>query len=101
VVSVDLDDTSNCPLGRVCEGCGKSSRRRRVWTVGSQVGIGCKTLCGPCARGGPQSTSAGAAVLAVMEHCEHLGITGDEMAVLMDAEEVQSNRQPGRGRRKR
>lgn len=102
-MSVDLDDTSNCPVGRVCEVCGKPGLDPRVWTFGSQVGIGCKTLCGRCGNDGPGpvSMSPVAAVMAAMAHCEHLGITVDEMAVLMDAEEAQFDQQFGRGRRTR
>lgn len=101
MVNVDLDDVSNCPVARVCEACGKAGRNRRVRTVGSQVGIGCITLCAQCGKDNPPPMPVVTAVTAVMEHCEHLGITVDEMAALVDAEEAQSDEQYGKGRRKR
>ncbi|MBC3191669.1 hypothetical protein H7X46_11415 [Pseudonocardia sp. C8] len=46
------------------------------------VGVLCATLCGTCAETEhlPAFGSWMAAVAAVIEHCEHLGVTVDEAA---------------------
>lgn len=85
-MSVDLSDTTNCPLGEVCAGCRLPVPDRRVWTANSQVGVVCLTLCDTCQVFGAPAMGLPDAVRAVIRHCEHLGVTVDEMAALIEAE---------------
>jgi hypothetical protein len=85
-MAVDLGDTSNCPTAEVCAVCRNPVPDRRVWTADSQVGVMCLTLCDACQILGPPRMGIPDAVRAVMRHCEHLGVTIDEMAALIEAE---------------
>lgn len=81
---MDLDDTSNCPVGFRCESCGGTGEIK-VSTASTAVGVLCLSLCPPCSS----STVAppvpvGTAVRLVIQHCFHLGIDADEMAAAMD-----------------
>jgi hypothetical protein len=53
----------------------------------SQVGVMCLTMCDACQVFGPPSMSLAQAVRRVMDHCEHLGVTVDEMAAALEAEQ--------------
>lgn len=82
-MSVDLDDTTNCPPAVACEVCG-SAHGLRVVTVETIVGVYCVTLCAADrVRPVANKTSATQAVHRALDHCEHLGIDADEMARLM------------------
>ena len=51
--AVDLDDTSNCPVGHRCESCGVERDDLAVSTAEfGRLGIGCLTLCPRCAGSG-------------------------------------------------
>jgi len=89
---LDLDDTSRCPLGEVCAGCGLPVPDRRVWTARGFGGVMCLTLCGSCQVFGAPRMSTLDSVRAVVAHCGHLGITLDEMGELLDAESDQEGR---------
>jgi hypothetical protein len=84
---VDIDDRLNCPGQDRCEACGSTSYLE-VCTVGSQVGVYCATFCATCINTGRTSASASVSqvIERVLEHCEHLGITVDEMAAALDRE---------------
>jgi hypothetical protein len=87
VVSVDLFDTSDCPTGRECAGCGRARGALRLSTLDTPVGVLCLTFCRDCRKDERlPSMSWPQAVYAVWEHCDHLGITADEMAELVEAE---------------
>jgi hypothetical protein len=88
-VSVNLDDTSACPLGHRCEACGVERDDLAVCTVElGRLGMACLTLCPRCAGSTiapPVSVSAAARLVA--QHCIHLGITLDEMAGALHTDE--------------
>jgi hypothetical protein len=83
---VDLDDTSNCPVGHRCESCGTESGDLAVETARSgRLGVLCLTLCRRCAAFDDQiPVSVGTAVRLVGQHAMHLGIDLDQMAAAMD-----------------
>lgn len=78
---VNLDDTSRCPVAERCASCG-SPDDLDVGTMDLPVGVCCTTLCGRCVEDHllPRFPSWTAAVAAVIDHCEHLGVTIDEAA---------------------
>jgi hypothetical protein len=86
---IRLDDTSNCPLNESCIYCG-TIQELVVATLESPVGVFCITMCDECGESGVCNRLPGLpvadAVRASLEHCAHLGIDGDEMAALMEAE---------------
>jgi hypothetical protein len=86
--TVDLDDTSRCPLGRRCESCGVERADLRVCTAAlDRIGVACLTLCPRCAGSGVvPPVSVGTAVRLTAEHCGHLGITVDEMAAALETD---------------
>lgn len=81
---IDLDDTSNCPLGATCS-CG-NTEELGVVTVGTLVGVFCLTICEACIQFEQDipGFSAARAIRASLEHCVHLGITADQMAEVMN-----------------
>lgn len=83
---MNLDDTTNCPLGARCESCG-STAHRSVCTATTPVGVICLTLCDRCAGSSlmPRLSAPGAARF-VLDHCGHLGIDADQMEALMKKE---------------
>jgi hypothetical protein len=86
VGTTTLDDTSNCPIGDRCAGCGGRTQLTPA-IADTPVGTLCLTLCPACIhhRVLPR-LSVPDAVRAVMAHCEHLGIDVDEMAALRATE---------------
>lgn len=89
-LSIDLDDTRNCPVADMCGRCGRSDQDDlEVSTFGSMLGVWCQTLCLGCEQeyldgwAGRASRSLGVldAMSKVGEHCEHLGINLDQMAL--------------------
>jgi hypothetical protein len=44
---MNLDDTSRCPVGPECEGCGRLDELA-VSTADTSVGLLCVTLCDAC-----------------------------------------------------
>jgi hypothetical protein len=86
VSAVDLDDTSGCPIGVRCESCGVEAPGLTVQTAElSRLGIACLTLCPRCSSSGvTPPVSVGTAVRLVAQHCQHLGITVDDMAEVME-----------------
>ena len=78
--AVNLDDTSRCPLGRRCESCGDDHPAVAVRTATTPMGVLCVTLCQRCAASGemPRVAVSTAAKL-VLQHCQHIGVTVDEM----------------------
>jgi hypothetical protein len=84
---INLDDTSNCPIGIRCESCGTESGNLAVETATSgRLGVLCLTLCRRCASYDDQiPVSVSTAVRLVAQHCGHLGITVDDMAAELEA----------------
>ena len=84
---MDLNSISHCTLDEECATCGSGVDLDVAVLDFDQMGVGCVTLCGGCReeRLLPRFGVAGA-VRAQLRHCEHLGITVDEMAVLLEAE---------------
>jgi hypothetical protein len=70
---VNLDDTSRCPVGPECEGCGRLEELA-VLTGDTPVGVLCMTLCDSCEVGGvlPIFSPAEEAT-RVREHGAHVG----------------------------
>lgn len=89
-VELDLDDTSRCPVAKSCASCGGGDELEVV-TISAPVGLFCVTLCRSCIRHGetfgdaPRFTAA-TAVRRSLAHCEHLGITSDQMGEAMQRE---------------
>ena len=83
---MNLDDTTNCPIGARCESCGTTAPRS-VHTATTPVGVICLTLCARCASSSltPRLAAASAARF-VLDHCSHLGIDADQMEALMKKE---------------
>lgn len=81
-----LDDTSNCPLGDRCAGCGGRTRLTPA-VADTPVGTLCMTLCPACIRHHvlPQLSWA-EAMRGVLAHCEHRGLDLDEAAAQRAAE---------------
>ncbi len=76
---VYLDDTSRCPVGPGCEGCGHLGQLV-VSTADTPVGVLCMTLCETCEIAGMLPVFSPAEETArVLEHGEHLGIDVDQM----------------------
>jgi hypothetical protein len=90
MMRADLDDTSRCPSGDRCEGCGVTEELT-VCTASTGAGVMCLTLCPSCL---PPAMAPVTAALLVGAHCEHLGIDLDEMAAGPAAEA-----QPGKSSR--
>ncbi|MEA5366118.1 hypothetical protein VA596_41780 [Amycolatopsis sp., V23-08] len=87
----DLDDTTNCPIGRSCTGCDTETGLTVVTAV-TQVGILCVTICGLCAElGNLPGLACSAAAMQVLDHCGHLDIDLDEMAAAIAAEPVEAD----------
>ena len=94
--TVDLDDTSHCPHG-ACEICGTKTDVF-TGTFDTFLGVYCLRLCPDCsedcARHGSNVMPAQFAgwkdiFERIYLHCEHLGITADDMADLHQAEKNQ------------
>src|SRR5689334_7539277 len=80
-ISTDVHDVSPCPLGHRCESCGVESSDLAVTTASTPLGVLCVSLCPTClASGIAPPIAIGTAVRLVAAHCEHLGITVDDMA---------------------
>lgn len=82
-----LDDTRRCPEAVTCATC-EGTTDLAVATVETPVGVYCTTLCGRCGEAGnmPRPPSWVTAINLVNAHCEHLGVTADEMAALLEAD---------------
>lgn len=88
LLDVDLDDTTNCPQASSCFACTEvhDDDQLAVATYTTPVGVVCVTMCGDCVETGPDLSGWGGAVELALEHCGHLGITGDEAAALIEQE---------------
>jgi hypothetical protein len=82
VNAIDQDNTDRCPRGVRCEACGREGNDLAVTTAElGPLGIACLTLCPSCRTSNvAPPVAVGTAVRLVVQHCEHLGITADEMA---------------------
>jgi hypothetical protein len=77
---VYLDDTSRCPVGPGCEGCGRLDELV-VSTADTPVGVLCMTLCEACELAGMVPVLGPAEETArVLQHGDHLGIDVEQMA---------------------
>jgi hypothetical protein len=90
--SVDLDDTGDCPLGDLCSSCGAGRREGAellVRTIGSPLGVFCVTMCVVCIEWDDfPNLALVTAIQRTLDHCRHLGIDADEMAMLMEKEQA-------------
>jgi hypothetical protein len=85
-VRVDLGDTSRCPTGKRCGGCGGRTRLMPA-TADTPVGVLCLTLCPACVRHHVLPTFYPVTAMeAVAVHCEHLGLDLDQAAAIRAAE---------------
>jgi hypothetical protein len=85
VSAVNLGDTRNCPQEQLCISCGDSDELD-VRTFTAVVGVFCVTLCPRCTGGERRRWSVAQVVRRSLDHCGHLGITVDQMAVTMERE---------------
>jgi hypothetical protein len=88
VTAINLDNTTECPLGVRCESCGTERGDLAVSTAEfGRLGIGCLTMRPRCADSGMvPPVSVGTAVRLVAQHAGHLGITVDEMAAALETD---------------
>jgi hypothetical protein len=88
----NLNDFTNCPLLADCAGCA-SDRDLILAIVGTPAGVFCMTLCLRCAHSNhmPPVEARAAEALAAL-HCQHLGITPDEMRAEMIREALDVGR---------
>jgi hypothetical protein len=86
VIVSPLDSVDACPVSAACAVCG-GRERLRATTYDGEIGVYCRTLCADCVVGGqrPQLTP-GQEKLAILAHCDHLGISTDEMVLAHHAE---------------
>jgi hypothetical protein len=86
VTATDVDDTTGCPTRERCGSC-SGTRDLAVCTVDTAVGVYCLTLCADCIHGQrvPEPASWADAIERVLDHCDHLGVTVDQMAALRRA----------------
>lgn len=81
---LDLDDTDACERARDCANCGNRDVLT-VRTATTAVGVVCLTLCPSCIEAGDlPRLGAVQAVHMSLAHCQHLGITADDMQAAMD-----------------
>ncbi len=97
MAAVDVDDTSRCPVATLCESCARpgvpcweerGSDESVLWVLSAASGMGgvfCMTLCGECCDLPLPSFGALEAATRVADHCEHLEINLDEMALLVES----------------
>lgn len=94
VTTLDLDDTSRCPLGTRCESCGLESARLCVYTCECALGIMCLTMCPSCGQAiGNVNIALPTAEKLVTQHACHLGVT---VADLRPLQSVDGRPQAGR-----
>jgi hypothetical protein len=88
MAAVDLDDTTYCPVGVRCESCGVERDDLAVSTAAlGRLGVACLTLCPRCAGSAVvPPVAVGTAIRLTAQHCEHLGITVDEMAAALETD---------------
>lgn len=89
-MEVNLDDTRKCPLQNHCAICGASTSLELAATFDTPLGVMCATLCDRCVekkRPMPRLPLMNV-VRRVAAHCEHLGITVEEMAQAMKSEKA-------------
>jgi DnaJ-class molecular chaperone len=80
---VDLDDTSKCPERENCESCGGTDSVI-VATMDTRIGVMCATICKYCyGEGETPELSWPETAERVGNHAEHLNITLDQMAELL------------------
>jgi len=86
---INLDATDHCPLGVRCESCGAERKDLAVTTAAlGPLGVACLTLCPPCAGSDvAPPVTVGTAVRLVCQHAAHLGITLDDMAAALEADQ--------------
>ncbi|GAA2679499.1 MULTISPECIES: hypothetical protein [Actinosynnema] len=79
---VGLDRHDLCPDAECCECCGRTSMLRAT-TFGTSLGVFCASVCATCLVAGRSPRWGVTRVVErVLDHCTHLGITVDQMAVL-------------------
>lgn len=80
MTAFDVFSTEHCPVGFRCESCGDAVENLVATTAETPLGVLCLTVCQRCgdAHMAPP-VAVGTAVKLVMQHCQHLGITADEM----------------------
>lgn len=81
-----LDDTSRCPQGKRCECCG-CEEDLAIATAESQIGVHCVTVCEACEDRPLPRLNVNQTADRVLRHCEHTGLTLDDMATLMKAQD--------------
>lgn len=85
-MALDLGDTTGCPVGEICEGCG-TTIGLAVVTMDSLVGVYCLTMCGTCVAAARFPVLSWVPMFAlVCLHCGHLGIDPDDMPAVRRAE---------------
>ncbi|GLY13994.1 hypothetical protein Kisp01_10100 [Kineosporia sp. NBRC 101677] len=73
-MSINLEDTRNCPRREECQVCGHLGEVVTV-TARSAVGVACMGLCWDCQESEPSHVWAFLSdAEQVVDHCTHLGI---------------------------
>lgn len=89
-MAIDLDDTTRCPLDDHCAICGTTASVDITATFDTSLGVLCATLCEHCVETQQPMPSMALvnAARRVAAHCEHLGITLEEMAQARESDLV-------------
>lgn len=88
---MDVDNTANCPTGQPCQRCGAADSHRV--TVECRYGVYCLPICDSCQQAGKVRNSG--AVTAVLDHCDHVGLTIDENRRQAGLAPLLENKYPG------
>jgi hypothetical protein len=84
---VDLDDMSGCPNHGPCAVCGTEEDVVTSTFETRWAGVFCLRVCTDCLdTGADVRLDVPGLYERICEHCEHLGISGDEMAALYNKE---------------
>ena len=87
--SVDLDDTTRCPLAHRCDRCGGDATPLAAITATSALGVHCVTLCSVCRKRSALPKAPPTVVARMVgQHCTHLGIDLDQMAAAMEVRDA-------------
>jgi hypothetical protein len=93
-VTQPLYDTTHCPRVGICESCGTEIDVSTV-VVECEIGPYCLRLCQHCdqVESIPQLGTWIAASDRIIRHCEHLGITVQQMEAIL-TEDLRPRRSP-------
>lgn len=96
-MTIDLYDTRRCPTCFRCEACGTADGLLAPWAVRINRGVMCLTLCPGClqtvTRDNAIPVADSTAEKFVAQHREHVGVTAQNMAEMLAAEDRRTHEQ--------